>query len=63
MSVTTSPRRAVLTDIVARPATRERAFAIDAPVGLGGVTCVALPTRTLSFIGPVSITSQILRVS
>jgi hypothetical protein len=37
--------------------------AIDAALGLGGVAYVALPTRTLSSIGPVSITSQTLGVS
>lgn len=48
----------VLADIVARPSTRLRAFAVDAALVVAGVIAVALLARVSFFIGPVPITGQ-----
>ncbi len=57
VAVPASDRR-VLADIVARPSTRARAFAVDAALVLAGVALVALFAKISFFIGPVPITGQ-----
>lgn len=57
VAVPASGRR-VLADIVARPSTRARAFAVDATLVLAGVVVVALLAKVSFFIGPVPITGQ-----
>ncbi|MCC4907464.1 biotin transporter BioY [Microbacterium sp. cx-59] len=57
VAVPASGRR-VLADIVARPSTRARAFAVDAALVVAGVLVVALLARVSFFIGPVPITGQ-----
>lgn len=54
--------RRVLADIIARPSTRSRAFAMDATLVLAGVVVVALLAKVSFFIGPVPITGQTLGV-
>ena len=51
----------VLADIIARPSSRARAFAIDAGLVLAGVA-VALLAKVSFFIGPIPITGQTLGV-
>jgi len=55
------PRR-VLADIIARPSTRARVFAMDAALVLAGVAVVALLAKVSFYIGPVPITGQTLGV-
>jgi biotin transport system substrate-specific component len=55
------PRR-VLADIIARPSTRARVFAMDATLVLAGVAVVALLAKVSFYIGPVPITGQTLGV-
>jgi biotin transport system substrate-specific component len=63
MSVIASPsRHRVLADVLARPSTRSRAFAVDAGVVLAGVALVALLAKISFFVGPVPITGQTLGV-
>lgn len=62
MSLTTSARRPVLIDLIARPSDRARAFALDASLVLAGVVVVALLAKVSFFIGPVPITGQTLGV-
>jgi biotin transport system substrate-specific component len=57
VAVPASDRR-VLADIIARPSTRARAFAVDAALVLAGVALVALFAKISFFIGPVPITGQ-----
>jgi biotin transport system substrate-specific component len=57
VAVPASDRR-VLADIVARPSSRARAFAMDAALVLAGVVVVALLAKVSFFIGPVPITGQ-----
>jgi len=57
VAVPASDRR-VLADIVARPSTRARAFAVDATLVLAGVALVALFAKVSFYIGPVPITGQ-----
>ncbi|MEC8763496.1 MAG: biotin transporter BioY [Actinomycetota bacterium] len=52
----------VLADIIARPSSRARAFAIDAGLVLAGVAVVALLAKVSFFIGPIPITGQTLGV-
>lgn len=54
--------RRVLADLIARPSTRARAFAMDATLVLAGVVVVALLAKVSFFIGPVPITGQTLGV-
>ena len=54
--------RRVLADIIARPSTRARAFAMDATLVLAGVAVVALLAKVSFYIGPVPITGQTLGV-
>ena len=54
--------RRVLADIIARPSTRSRAFAMDATLVLAGVVVVALLAKVSFFVGPVPITGQTLGV-
>lgn len=63
MSTTiSSPRRDVLADLIARPSSRARAFAVDATLVLAGVALVALLAKVSFFIGPVPITGQTVGV-
>ena len=52
----------VLADIITRPSSRARAFAIDAGLVLAGVAVVALLAKVSFFIGPIPITGQTLGV-
>lgn len=61
-SITAAPPRRVLADLVARPSSRARAFAVDAALVLSGVVVVALLAKVSFFIGPVPITGQTLGV-
>lgn len=54
--------RRVLADVLSRPSTRVRAFAMDAALVLAGVAVVALLAKVSFFIGPVPITGQTLGV-
>jgi len=56
------PHRRVLADLVVRPSSRTRAFAVDAALVLTGVALVALLAKVSFFIGPVPITGQTLGV-
>jgi len=62
MSLTAAVRRPVLADLIARPSTRARAFAVDTALVLAGVTLVALLAKVAFFIGPIPITGQTLGV-
>lgn len=62
MTLAASPTRRVLADVIARPSSRARAFAIDAGLVLTGVALVALLAKVSFFIGPVPITGQTLGV-
>lgn len=62
MSLTTAPHRSVLADLIPRPSTRTRAFAVDATLVLAGVALVALLAKVSFFIGPIPITGQTLGV-
>ena len=54
MSAIASPsHHRVLADVLARPSTRSRAFAVDAGLVLVGVALVALLAKVSFFIGPV----------
>lgn len=64
MSVAAAPqsRRRVLADLIARPASKANAFAIDASLVLAGVALVALLAKVSFFIGPIPITGQTVGV-
>lgn len=64
MSIASNPstRQAVLADLIARPAGRARAFAVDAALVVAGVALVALLAKVSFFIGPVPISGQTLGV-
>jgi len=62
VSLTTAPHRSVLADLIPRPSTRTRAFAVDATLVLAGVALVALLAKVSFFIGPIPITGQTLGV-
>lgn len=62
MTLAASPTPRVLADVIARPSSRARAFAIDAGLVLTGVALVALLAKVSFFIGPVPITGQTLGV-
>jgi biotin transport system substrate-specific component len=62
MSLVAAPARLVLADVIARPSTRARGFALDAGLVLAGVALVALLAKVSFFIGPVPITGQTLGV-
>ncbi|ROQ04622.1 biotin transport system substrate-specific component [Rathayibacter sp. PhB93] len=62
MSLTTAVRRPVLADLVGRPSTRARVFAVDAGLVLAGAALVALLAKVSFFIGPIPITGQTLGV-
>jgi biotin transport system substrate-specific component len=55
-------RRRVLADVIVRPSSRTRAFAVDTALVLAGVALVALLAKVSFFIGPVPITGQTLGV-
>lgn len=55
-------RRRVLADVIARPSTRARAFAVDAALVLAGVAVVALLAQVEIPLWPVPITGQTLGV-
>ncbi|HET8927811.1 MAG TPA: biotin transporter BioY [Microbacterium sp.] len=61
-SIAVPGRRRVLADLVARPDSRARAFAVDAALVLAGVALVALLAKVSFFIGPIPITGQTLGV-
>src|SRR5690606_39923635 len=61
-SIAAPARRRVLADLVARPAARSRAFAVDAALVLAGTALVALLAKVSFFIGPIPITGQTLGV-
>lgn len=61
IAVAPSPRR-VLADVIVRPSSRARAFALDAGLVLTGVALVAVLAKLSFFIGPVPITGQTLGV-
>lgn len=62
MSIAAAPARLVLADVIARPSSRARAFALDAGLVIAGVAVVALLAKVSFFIGPVPITGQTLGV-
>lgn len=62
MSLTPALQRPVLADLIARPSTRARAFAMDAGLVLAGVALVSLLAKVSFFIGPIPITGQTLGV-
>jgi len=62
MSVAAVSRRPVLADLIARPSSRARAFAVDAALVLAGAAIVALLAKAAFWIGPVPITGQTLAV-
>jgi biotin transport system substrate-specific component len=55
-------RRRVLADVIARPSSRARAFAVDAALVLAGVAVVALLAQVEIPLWPVPITGQTLGV-
>jgi len=55
-------RRRVLADLIARPSSRARAFAVDAALVLAGVAVVALLAQVEIPLWPVPITGQTLGV-
>ncbi|GAA1694097.1 biotin transporter BioY [Microbacterium sediminicola] len=57
-----APTSRVLADLIARPSSRTRAFAIDASLVLAGVAVVALLAKVSFYIGPIPITGQTLGV-
>ncbi len=61
-TIVAAPHRAVLADLIARPSSRARAFALDAGLVLTGVALVALLAKVSFFIGPIPITGQTLGV-
>lgn len=61
-AIAAAPRRSVLADLLARPSSRARAFAVDAGLVLAGVALVALLAKVSFFIGPIPITGQTLGV-
>jgi len=62
MSLTAALHRPVLADLIARPAARPHAAAVDVALVLAGATLVALLAKVSFFIGPVPITGQTLGV-
>ncbi len=62
MTITAPIHRPVLADVIPRPGTRFRAFAVDAAVVLAGVALVAMLAKVSFFIGPIPITGQTLGV-
>lgn len=62
MSLTASARRPVLTDLIARPTARARAFALDAALVVVGAAMVALLAQVEVPLQPVPITGQTLAV-
>lgn len=62
MSSIAAGRRPVLADLITRPSTRDRAFAMDAALVLSGVALVTLLAKVSFFIGPIPITGQTLGV-
>lgn len=62
-SIAAAPtRRTVLADVLGRPSTRSRAFAVDVTLVLSAVALVALLAKVSFFIGPIPITGQTLGV-
>ncbi len=59
---TTPTRRRVLADVIARPSSRSRAFAVDATLVLAGAAVVALLAQVEIPLWPVPITGQTLGV-
>lgn len=62
MSVAAIPTRRVLADVIARPSTRARAFALDAALVLTGAAIVAALAQVEIPLWPVPITGQTLGV-
>ncbi|MET0735102.1 MAG: biotin transporter BioY [Microbacterium sp.] len=63
MSLAAAPNRhRVLADVITRPSSRARAFAVDTALVLAGVALVALLAKVSFFIGPIPITGQTLGV-
>ncbi|WP_300642667.1 biotin transporter BioY [Nocardioides sp.] len=62
MSVAAIPTRRVLADVIARPSTRVRAFALDAALVLAGAAVVAALAQVEVPLWPVPITGQTLGV-
>lgn len=62
MSVAAIPTRRVLADVIARPSTRARAFALDAALVLTGAAVVAALAQVEIPLWPVPITGQTLGV-
>jgi biotin transport system substrate-specific component len=56
------PRRRVLADVIARPSSHSRAFAVDAALVLAGAAVVALLAQVEIPLWPVPITGQTLGV-
>jgi biotin transport system substrate-specific component len=61
-SLTADTRRPVLADLIARPSTRARAFAVDAALVLTGAALVAILAQVSIPLWPVPITGQTLGV-
>lgn len=62
MSLVPAVRRPVLAELVTRPSSRVRAYAVDAALVISGVVVVALLAKLSFFIGPIPITGQTLGV-
>lgn len=62
MSLAAPVRRPVLADLIARPSSRARAFALDAALVLVGATFVAVLAQVEVPLWPVPITGQTLAV-
>ena len=57
-SIAAPGRRRVLADVLGRPSTRARAFAVDAALVVAGIAVVAMLAKVSFYIGPVPITGQ-----
>jgi biotin transport system substrate-specific component len=61
-SIAAAPSRRVLADVIARPSSRARAFALDAGLVISGAAVVALLAQAEVPLWPVPITGQTLGV-
>lgn len=62
IAVPSAPARRVLADVIARPSSRARAFALDAGLVIAGAAVVALLAQVEIPLWPVPITGQTLGV-
>lgn len=61
-AIASAPHRPVLADLIARPSSRARAFAVDAGLVLAGAALVAVLAQVSIPLWPVPITGQTLGV-